>query len=187
MFVVCSVLLSGLSSGHIALSTSPNGGLWLPNNQTNGEDAFETSVPFDFRAQSESSKYARVCYNGGRAEDGCDTFIQQALDYSVNDTAACPFETSMCFGGPDSALEMSTGPVSARAIGINTPDPIEFERTTTCSPLNMNATYITAVEEDGVHTYSYNYGQTNGGSGNITWESKSHQDVAELTPGYSVR
>ena len=62
----------------------------------------------------------------------------------------------MCYGNGTVPIEFATGPASGSAIGINAPEVLEFNRITTCSPLNINDSYIELPENnETIETWKY--------------------------------
>jgi hypothetical protein len=96
----------------------------------------------------------------------------------------CPFQ-DMCYGGSETAFTLFTQPVNSRVIGINAPKTYEFRRSATCSPLNMNDTFIHKTSKDGELTFRYNYG-VSPVFGNATWETTIYGDYPNGPGTYTL-
>ena len=148
---VCGVMPSLIATDSIALSEHPNCGVYFPN-------ATDDREMFSISREYESITWAQSCYGPAEGSDGCDLLLQDSIPKSVEESVRCPFGEHMCHGGSNSAVRFSTGPVDARTIGINTPHRYEFQRSTTCSPLNMNESYVRLSRGDGGLAFDYYYG-----------------------------
>ena len=183
--LICGILTANLATDSTALSASPDCGYYLPSSATGLENASLISQPYEFKAQLDSADWARNCYHADHGTDGCNFFLQRSISYTVEHNAACPFPDYMCHGGASSALAFSTGAVDAREIGINAPKTWEFERNTTCSPLNMNETFIQLSRNGSELTFKYCYGAGDG-FGDHTWETKSYDTDLGQSPSYII-
>jgi hypothetical protein len=145
--------------------------------------------------ETRSGQYARDCY-GQRSvtnPDHCNFFNSQAILYDdILLEQECPFEYfSLCAGGGYTAVRFSTGLVEASKIGINSPNPPKFNRTTICVPLNMEQGFIKEIPPDKQHR-DYQYEYDLGPVGNSEYQSNHtfHMfgDPFEwAVPAYSVR
>ncbi|KAH8599574.1 hypothetical protein B0O99DRAFT_610838 [Bisporella sp. PMI_857] len=110
-----------------------------------------------------AKNYARSCY-GDSAQNSlsCGTFVVSSLPYTTRDNATCPFESSRCLLGLDTAYEMKTDWLDSHLhFGINSvPESrIKYRKVVTCSVLNITDRIITT--DLGSHTeYYYNLGQS---------------------------
>ena len=170
--LICGILTAQLASDSSALSASPDCGIYLPSNTSDLEDTYQINKPYESDAQLDSANWAHNCFHTEDGADGCNFFAQQSISYTVEHNASCPFPDYMCYGGSSSALAFSTGAVNAREIGVNAPRTWEFERNTTCSPLNMNETFIRLSRNGSEYTFSYYYGTTDVFEDH-SWETKS--------------
>lgn len=101
----------------------------------------------------------------------------------------------MCFyTDQNSSYAMSTGPVSAPALGLNTQKQYEFKRETTCAPLNTNSTFIVRAlryPNDTRPGYAYLYGKSNPKqrTENLTWQSFTTDSwqTEGMAPSYEVQ
>jgi hypothetical protein len=184
--LACGVLTAQLATNSTAISASPDCGLYLPDNNLDAETAVRIGRPYEFDAEVESAALSQSCYKTPAATDDCNFFTHRSINFSVNRNAPCPFESSMCHGG---IISFSTGSINARVIGINAPKTYEFRRNSTCSPLNMNETFIRPSRDEDGRIYHYHYGSTSGSAGLETDWSYQTRDSAYMpdAPGYLVK
>ncbi len=181
-FLTCGVVTAYLATDSKALSSSSRCGLYVP--APNGSQVEHAMGPFAFQAQLDSSQLAENCYDKASGADGCNFFVQQSIPYTHSD-AACPFPDGMCHENMSSASHFSTGPIDAAAVGVHAPQTFEFQRNTTCVPLNGNETYISTTGTNGTYTHTYNYGSSNGLP--FTWQTTTHDSNLEWQPYYLVK
>lgn len=158
-FLTCGVVTAYLATDSKALSSDSRCGLYVP--ASNGSQIGNEMGPFAFQAQLDSAQLAETCYKKASGADGCKYFVQQSIPYTPSDVP-CPFPDGMCHENMPSASYFSTGPIDAAAVGVHAPRTFEFERNTTCVPLNGNGTYISTTGENGTYTHTYSYGFSNG-------------------------
>ena len=83
-----------------------------------------------------SSRFTTSCYNQSSTSlEGCLPYGRRKLNWS-NDTAACPFDKSMCID--NAAVQFDTGYLDTHLdLGINTPseDRVQFRGISTCAPI----------------------------------------------------
>ena len=187
-FIVFGVLTSKLAGDDTSLAASPDCDIYIPDGKGNIDHLQSVVTPYEFDAQTQSAEYARRCYGKGESSDGCDLFVQNDISYTTIHNDSCPFqEDSMCYGGANSAYTLTTGAVSARSLGINTKRGYEFMRTTTCTPLNMNSSFITSKRAGNLTVYSYHYGASPGFPySDLTWQTHTCGDFIGKEPTYSV-
>jgi hypothetical protein len=189
-FQTCGVFTTiYLQTDGLALSDHPDCGTYFPRPKAGDSLGLKNATTlYEFDVQSDSAALVRNCYNADGKPDGCSFFLNQSIAYDVSD-AACPFDDELCFGGDAVPVRFSTGAVDARIIGINAPKTFEFNRTTVCSPLNMNTTYIREREKkstDCKWTFDYFYGPAAGGAqGTSTWTSYRYGGIGDA-PTYDV-
>ncbi|KAF2100958.1 hypothetical protein NA57DRAFT_74555 [Rhizodiscina lignyota] len=160
------ILSSDIASSPTALSASKRCGIWeLPS------DASQEHQDIDYLSgyakEARAANYAKECHPlvAKNLSLGCNFFYNQSVSFSTKFNEKCPFVSKdMCLGGPESAITITTGLVDAGVIGINDGMAYKFRRTSTCSPLQMNSTFITATDEsyDDETEYLYYYGSGNG-------------------------
>jgi hypothetical protein len=181
--VILGILTARLATDTTALSASPDCGTYLPS--TDPSIIFNISRPYEFDTQLESATWAERCYHAEEGADGCNFLLQQFIDFNTEDNSSCPFPDGMCYGGASSAISFSTDAISARALGINTPGTFEFQRNTTCSPLNMNETFVKLHQNRSQYTFSYHYGPA-ADFGDWTWRTDSYRTNLGKPPAYLV-
>lgn len=181
---VCALFMALLQVGNVALSNHPDCGLY-EFNATRDPEVLKDTDPFEFEIEEASGVWAKNCYGAADKTDGCNQFVYQQIPYNVTSTS-CPWSDGMCHADGDSAVRFTTGAVDARRIGVNTPTKLEFNRTTVCSPLNMNETFIEPYSRNGCsYTWHYHYG-TSESFGNASWWSRRWGDVGDV-PTYLVK
>lgn len=155
----CSVFTARLATDNTAVSASPDCGVYLLDPALDQETFFRSSGPYNFDVQVDSAALAQDCYGDLAKADACKFFTHRSISYSVTRNAECAFQEDMC-NSPNSSILFSTGAVDARVIGINAPKTYQFRRTTTCSPLKMNDTYVKYHRDGGENVYQYYYGDS---------------------------
>lgn len=177
-FFTASVLTAKLATNSHALSQSPECGVYRAKDPMS-PDVDAISRPLEFSAQTDSVRWARNCY-GNASDDSCALFVTQSIPYNVSNWT-CPFVEHICYGNGINPVRFSTGPIDGRSIGINAPITYEFNRTTICTPLNMNRTYINLESHEGTdQSWAYYYGPTDVWlEKNATWISKRHNGIGE--------
>jgi len=182
-FNVCGVMTTSLGTDKSALSAHPDCGIYVVN-ATSPHEALTLSRPVEFERQVESAAWAENCYSPSTKTDGCSYFLQQEIEFDSMDDK-CPFQ-DMCYGGSQTAFTLFTQPVNGRAVGINAPKTYEFRRSTTCSPINMNETFVQMTSsKNGERTFRYNYGAT-WTYGDATWETTSCRDSLNVPASYTL-
>jgi hypothetical protein len=167
-FLSFGVLTALLATSDIALSRHPSCGLYLPQFSAWPYN-LNTSMPYESSVQAESAALAQSCLNTDNPD--CGAFIDPAYSVFV-ENSSCPFEPHMCYGQGVSPIRITTGAISARKIGINSPGLLEFNRTAVCSPLNMNRTFINLASQEGnKYTFGYYYGHSD------EWTTASYKTV----------
>lgn len=83
------------------------------------------------------------------------------------------------------SIKFYTPPVSARVLRVNGPKMYEFQRNTTCSPLNMNETFIQLHRDKDEYHFSYYYGPVMR-TGNGTWQTNAYGAKLGQSPSYLV-
>ena len=177
VFLIASIFTSKLATDSRALSQSPSCGLYWPDPKS--PDINVVSRPLEFSAQTDSATWAHNCY-ADADNDNCNLFVGKKIEYKVSNWT-CPFADHMCYGNGTNPVRFSTGAVDARSIGINAPVTYQFNRTTVCTPLNMNTTYINLQSaHGGDESWAYHYGRTETWQEEgATWISKRHSGIGE--------
>ena len=172
-----------LASDSIALSNSPECGLYLLN-ASDGESVFRGARAYEFDALVDSSTLAHNCYKAPALNDDCNYFTHRSTPYNIEHNASCPFRGGLCHSRSGQAIHFSTPEIDAKVIGVNAPKTYQFRRSCTCSPLNMNRTFISSTNEANKYVFRYHYGHW--GRTNFMFETRSSGQASELS-GYSVR
>lgn len=98
-----------------------------------------------------------MCFDAKDDADEGDFFLQQSISYIISD-ASCPFQdATMCLNEESHVVHFSTGPMHARATGINVSMTIQFSRDTTCLPIVTNETFVHAKNLNDSLGYYYYY------------------------------
>lgn len=166
--LTCGIVTALLANNSIALSNHPDCGLYLPQ----GADLFaqlNVTRPYESATQIESAALAKRCFKTEGGE--CGTFLDPSFSIEASNWT-CPWPAHMCHGKGTQPIRITTNAVRARKIGINDGGRLEFNRTSICSPLNMNRTYVNLVKQEGSkYTFGYYYGRS------LTWPPASYQTV----------
>lgn len=95
--------------------------------------------------------YVRLCYDTEGSEketpSECRVLPRRRLNWSAVHNATCPFADGICLEGENAAFTMDTGLRSSEELGINSPNPMQWQRRTTCAPLKTEG--YTEVRTDG--------------------------------------
>ena len=161
---VANVFSADIATGRAALSSSTKCGIWAFDTDA-GDEAASRADLRDYQKEARAGEYARSCYDSSNVTNSmrCDFFYYPSIAFTSKSLDKCPFESyDVCLGGLYSAVTFDTGLVDASQIGINFETTHKFRRKTTCSPLNMNYSYVrnkTSHDSSEV-TYYYYYGST---------------------------
>jgi hypothetical protein len=183
--LICGVVTAYIATDSIALSDHPHCGIYIPN-ATDYEAKSAIVQSYEWDLQEESRNWAQTCYGAERGTDGCNYFVNQEIPYTVDRNAACPFQTAdLCHGNGANSIRFTTGAVSGALLGVNAPKVYEFNKTTSCSPLNMNRTYIDFYKQVGTTwSFRYYYGPSVN-IGNASFQTYRHTDFGDA-PMYIV-
>jgi hypothetical protein len=161
---VANVFSADIATGRAALSSSTQCGIWAFDDGA-GDEAASRADLRGYQKEARAGEYARSCYDSSNATDSmlCDFFYYPSIAFTSKSLDKCPFESyDVCLDGLYSAVTFDSGFVDASQIGVNFETTHKFRRKTTCSPLNMNYSYVrneTSHDTNDV-TYYYNYGST---------------------------
>jgi hypothetical protein len=157
LVIVLGTLTNLLTGDSVGLARPSDCGYYLPQNfqETPAVVAAQT------RFQVDAASYAQACYDGrGSAITGCNLFAKHAISYTATEEVDCPFSGEMCLLGNKGAIEFSTGPVPAQALGFNTAKYLEFQRSTTFAPLVTNETFVLKTYNGDSVMHQFFYGGT---------------------------
>ena len=188
-FIVFGVLTSWLTGDNTSLAASKDCDIYLPDAKGIPDRLNSITTPYEFDVQTETAEYARRCYGQGGNDDGCHLFVQKDIQYTATHNDICPFqEDSMCYNGANSSYTLNTGAVSAHALGINTNRKYEFMRNTTCTPLNMNGSFIISEQKGNETIFSYRYSEKSfyNQHNDVTWQTHTYGDFVGKGPMYLV-
>ena len=184
---VAGILSAKIASNKSALSSSTHCGIWQFDDNAGEEAAYRDDL-YNYGKEARASQYARNCYNSPDPTDtlSCAFFYNQSIAFTTKSRQRCPFTADLCHGGLYSAVTFDTGLVDSSVIGINSQVTHKFRRKTSCSPLNMNESYVRGEFSADLNTtvYKYYYGPKE----NIDYTFKTTGDPFEwLVPVYSVK
>jgi hypothetical protein len=121
-----------------------------------------------------SADYAQRCYSSNASSTECPTFAVPRLPYTINRSAECPFEPSIC-QDQNLNVKIDTGYINSHDhLGINSPVKRRFlyRSITQCAPLKtegysdrINHTYE-SIEREWIRFF---YGNRGRGEGNATY------------------
>lgn len=170
------------------LSKSRPCGVWSLRPKVSGEEQDKDDL-VQTQKEIRAGQYARDCYGDqsivrpGR----CNFFENQTISYQTFLNQPCPFKDSSYCNGAYTAVRFSTGPTSARVLGMNSPNLPTFTRTTTCVPLNMRRGFVKQVPPDDQFRFDYFLGQTNGSRGMHEYTFRQFGDPFKWdVPAYSL-
>ncbi|KAL8823585.1 MAG: hypothetical protein Q9191_005724, partial [Dirinaria sp. TL-2023a] len=179
-----------VSTGSTAVSSSPHCGIWQASQKA---DVVTIGRDWEYDAESRAGTYARQCYDAEAGADGCHLYENQSIDFFEVSDVQCPFAGQTCRPGPSSAYKLDTGWLDSKVLGINSKRRHLFRRSTTCSPVSTNETYVRyetdSVGERTARYYYGNIGQSgswNGQRSPYTWESPEMFEKKISSPTYSV-
>lgn len=134
-------------------------GLWLYDRNSGGDEATRAGL-HDLEKETRADNYAQNCYGTPEMFDAvqCNLLYRKRLPFSqAKYTKDCPFQNEIC--GQNLTVTFSTDFVKASELGINTPKPPKFRRSTSCTPLSMEFPFIQDQTTNGTTTYYYYYGE----------------------------
>ena len=185
---IAGIFSAKIATDRAALSSSTYCGIWKFDRHA-GREASDRDDIYNYQKEATASQYARNCYQAPNPAGslGCNFFYNQSIDYSIKSDQPCPFQSpELCLNGLYSAVEFDTGHVDASVLGINFPTTYKFRRFTSCSPLNMNKSYVQGPLSEDMNnsTYYYYYGAKD--ISNSTFKT-SGTPFQWLVPVYSVK
>ena len=178
------ILSARIASDKIGISSSSHCGVWQFDENA-GPEASDVADLSNYEKEYRASQYARTCYDKSQlSPSSCELFYNRSISFSTKTHQPCPFASShMCLDGLYSAVTFDTGMVDSSIIGVNSPDPYKFRRTSNCAPLNMSDPYIQKTSQVN-ETYRYNYGSK--GNVNFTLQTSGHPFDWQV-PVYKVK
>ena len=185
---IAGIFSAKIATDRAALSSSKYCGIWKFDRNAGGEASDRDDI-YNYQKEATASQYARNCYSAPSSAGslGCNFFYNQSIDYSTKSDQPCPFQSpELCLNGLYSAVQFDTGIVDASVLGINFPSTHKFRRVTSCSPLNMNGSYVQGPSSEDMdnNTYYYHYGAKD--ISNSTFKT-SGTPFQWLVPVYSVK
>jgi hypothetical protein len=192
---IANVFSADVATDRAAISSSTNCGIWAFDENAGDEAAARADLR-DYQKEARAGEYARNCYDSQNATDSirCDFFYHSSIAFTSKSLDKCPFGSyELCLGGLYSAVTFDTGLVDASQIGINFESTHKFRRKTTCSPLNMDYSYVRneSSRNSDDATYYYYYGSIYDDTTvpptttNYTYKTSGHP-FDWLAPVYSV-
>jgi len=153
LYLSVGILVSFVADGNdpFVRAKSEDCGVWV--GQGSGLDSMTAWQRSNLRASTAASAYVRMCYDeeeesrGGETPSECRVLPRRRINWSATHNATCPFRDGMCLEGENAAYTMDTGLQSSEELGINSPNPLQWQHRTTCAPLKMEG--YTEVRRDG--------------------------------------
>ena len=181
------VLIRSANCGSLDLSEVADNG----SRDTEGQAAL---LALDTAYTLAANTYAGACYDSSGNIQQCSRFISSSIPWVTNPNASCPFDPSLCWGGPSGAYEMDSGLMdSHKAFGINAreADRIQLRKITTCSPVHQKDFFDVVPATD--DPTSPLYGDTlwqffDGpivGHSNYTYSYNAHSEFVQI--GYDLQ
>ena len=189
--IAASIFTAGILTGSLALSDSPNCGIWrldlssgMPDDHTS--DLYLHEWPLR-RAVESTVDYRRACLNRQSSSPECGSYAIQLERYETRSNASCPFQDwRTCLQGPTGSYTLETPMMDSMILGINAPidQRYHFRRKMTCSPVSNDDRYIRNNGE----MWQYFYGQArDGGEISIGYGVGTSFRRIEETAGDSLR
>ena len=179
-----------VSTGSTALSSSAHCGIWQASQNA---DVVTIGRDWEYDSETRAGTYARQCYDAQAGADGCQLYENQSIGFSEVSDVKCPFAGQTCRPGSSAAYKLDTGWHDSKVLGINSKRRHLFRRSTTCSPVTTNHTYVRyEIDSVGERTARYYYGNIgrsgswNGQGFPYTWESPEMFEKKISSPTYSV-
>lgn len=148
---------------------------------------YQPLATYNLQRKLNAAGYATTCYNQRQDPLRCNLYTKQALPFSVNNSASCPFAPGTCCFSDTAGYQMDTGKLDSNLdLGINAREEerVTLQRVTTCAPIyNNNYTRI----EQGVE-YGY-YGSVIWGTGidpNSNYTYWYSNESARYIDGYKL-
>jgi len=115
------------------------------------------------RTTTAARAYVRMCYDGAETAaempSECRVLPRRRLHWTATHNDTCPFADGICLDGESAAYTADTGLQSSDELGINSPDPMQWQHRTTCAPLKMDGyTEVRSDGEFGENVTHYLYG-----------------------------
>jgi len=113
---------------------------WVPSGSTSAAADETLLYPLTAKRLNIDSTYAQQCYSANTSSGslGCNTYIRQALPYTVATNASCPFSAELC--ATQENVLVDTGFIDSHAdLGWNAPESQRFEYRLQmhCAPLSQ--------------------------------------------------
>jgi hypothetical protein len=176
----------GLSAGKICS--------WWELKKGSRREAMDNDDLVQARKERRAAQYARDCYGNHAIAnlEQCKFFATPTIPYEVEPNQACPFrDNKLCPGRGDIAVKFTTGRIEASVLGINSPRPPKFSRTTICVPVDVNRGFVHQIPPDNTYSedrYRYYLGPKNGSSQSYDYTYEMFGDPFKWdVAAYSVR
>jgi hypothetical protein len=122
--------------GNQVLITSPDCGIWGPDEYVSGKFATEQATRWNTAVQ-----YVDSCYETNADSGLCDNlFVNRTLGWKMEEVG-CPFDSICIQHKEHPAVRLETEQVDSHYhLGLNAPphDRIQFRRNVMCSPINLD-------------------------------------------------
>ena len=105
------------------------------------------NIDLPFYRRSDAAAYSEECYRAKFGADGWNFFYNQSIHYTERSNDSCPFAGDTCALGRHSALNLDTGLIDAKVIGINSGKKYQFRRTSSCAPLRPDENFLTVTRD----------------------------------------
>ena len=164
--IAASIFTAGILTGSLALSNSPDCGIWrpdlnsgIPHGHTLNHDLQEVPLRDTVKA---TVNYRKTCLNEKSSTTECEVYAALMDRYETESNISCPFnDRQTCLQGPTASYTLETPMIDSAALGINAPTDqrYRFRRKMTCAPISNDDRYIRSNGK----LWQYFYGQTEDG------------------------
>lgn len=162
-FIIAGTFVTRFSIEGTALSASKRCGAWGLKDDANNA-ALDEDALVQGEKETRAGQYARDCYSAHSSSrlNRCSVFKEALIPTSqLSMNQQCPFvDQTYCPGDSYTAVKFSTGIVDATHIGVNRNRAPKFNRTTICTPFDLNAGFVQHLDRRG--EYGYELGPVTG-------------------------
>ena len=165
-FSVAGTFANGVSNGTAALSASTDWGLWTLQDDANSVSQDDDDLLVQGPREMAAAQYADNCYGSKSSTSSgeCTRFRHADIPRKHPERGLrCPFlNQTYCAGNASMTVRFTTDLVDASHIGVSAKQPPKLNRTTLCTPLNVEANDLVYHYEDLPAHWEYNFGSVNG-------------------------
>jgi len=150
-FKAAAILTSQIVFGSEVTSKSLDScGHWIARNATTSSTlnasavmdlSFLAGQELQFNSTIDADNYVRNCYPQGVSREvlDCGTFMARSLPVYTMNNVSCPFDSSICLNGTNSAFQIDSGNITMAALGLNIKHAtkLSIQRRSVCAPIKI--------------------------------------------------